>query len=66
MPEGKVGGSPGLALIGISRGSKSKRVDSDCLKYPLVSKKTFDLKLVSFFEVLISSNVTTSCTPLIS
>ena len=30
MPEGKVGGSPGLALIGISRGSKSKRVESDC------------------------------------
>ena len=32
MPEGKVGGSPGLALIGISRGSKSKRVESDCRK----------------------------------
>jgi len=31
MPEGKLGGSPGLALIGISRGSKSKRVESDFL-----------------------------------
>ena len=30
MPEGKLGGSPGLALIGISRGSKSKSVESDC------------------------------------
>ena len=66
MPEGKLGGSPGLALIGISRGSKSKSVDSDFLKYPLVSKKTFDLKPESFSAVLISSDVTTSCTPLIS
>jgi len=32
MPEGKLGGSPGRALIGISRGSKSKSVDSDCRK----------------------------------
>ena len=66
MPRGNVGGSPGLAFIGISRGSKSKSVDSDCLKYPLVSKKTFDLKSESFFAVLISCTVTTSCTPLIS
>ena len=66
MPEGKLGGSPGEALIGISRGPKSKRVESDCLKYPLVSKKTFDLKPESFSAVLISCTVTTSCTPLIS
>ena len=32
MPEGKLGGSPGLALIGISSGSKSKSVASDCRK----------------------------------
>ena len=66
MPEGNIGGLPGLASIGISKGSKSKSVESDCLKYPLVSKKTFDLKSESFSEVLISSTVTTSCTPLIS
>ena len=66
MPDGKLGGSPGRALIGISRGSKLKSVASDCLKYPLVSKKTFDLKPESFSAVLISSTVTTSCTPLIS
>ena len=66
IPEGKLGGSPEWALIGISRGFKSKSVDSDFLKYPLVSKKIFDLKLDSFFAVLISSIVTTSCTPLIS
>ena len=66
MPRANLGGSPGWAFIGISRGSKSKRVDSDFLKYPLVSKKIFDLKLDSFFAVLISSIVTTSCTPLIS
>ena len=47
-------------------GSKSKSVDSDFLKYPLVSKKTFDLKPESFSAVLISCTVTTSCTPLIS
>ena len=28
MPEGKLGGSPGRALIGISRGSKSKNNNS--------------------------------------
>ncbi len=66
MPEGNIGGSPGRAFIGISRGSKSKSVDSDCLKYPLVSKKTCDLKPESFSAILISSKVTTSCTPLIS
>ena len=66
MPGGNIGGSPGLAFIGISRGSKSKSVDSDFLKYPLVSKKTFDLKPESFSAVLISCTVTTSCTPLIS
>ena len=66
MPEGKLGGSPGCALIGISRGSKLKSVDSDCLKYPLVSKKTFDLNPESFSAVLISCTVTSSCTPLIS
>ena len=66
MPQGKLGGSPGRALIGISRGSKSKSVDSDRLKYPLVSKKTFDLIPESFLAVLISCTVTTSCTPLIS
>ena len=32
MPEGKVGGSPGWALIGISKGSKLKSVESDCRK----------------------------------
>ena len=66
MPQGKLGGSPGLALIGISRGSKSKSVASDCRKYALVSKKIFDLELDKFFAVLISSAVATSCTPLIS
>ena len=66
MPGGNIGGSPGLALIGISRGSKSNSVDSDCLKYPLVSKKTFDLNPESCSAVLISCSVTTSCTPLIS
>ena len=66
MPVGNLGGSPGRAFKGISMGSKSKSEDSDCLKYPLVSKKTFDLKPASFFAVLISSTVTTSCTPLIS
>ena len=66
MPEGKLGGSPGRALIGISRGSKSKSVESDCRKYALVSKKIFDLEIVRFFAVLISSTVATSCTPLIS
>ena len=66
MPEGKLGGFPGSAIIGTFRGSKSKSVDSDCLKYPLVSKKTFDLKPESFPAVLISCSVTTSCTPLIS
>ena len=66
MPGGNLGGSPGSALIGTSRGFKLKSVDSDFLKYPLVSKKIFDLKLDSFFAVLISSIVTTSCTPLIS
>ena len=66
MLGGNLGGSPGLALRGTSRGSKSKSVDSDFLKYPLVSKKTFDLKPESFSAVLISCSVTTSCTPLIS
>ena len=66
MPDGKLGGSPGWALIWISRGSKSKSVESDFLKYPRVSRKTFDLKLESWSAVLISSTVTTSCTPLIS
>ena len=65
MPGGNIGGSPGLAFIGISRGSNSKSVDNDCLKYPLVSKKTFDLKPDNFSAVLISSKVTTQCTPLI-
>ena len=32
MPEGKLGGSPGGALIGISKGSKSKSDESDCRK----------------------------------
>ena len=66
MPEGKLGGFPGSALIGISKGSKSKSVESDCRKYALVSKKIFDLELDRVFEVLISSTVATSCTPLIS
>ena len=66
MPKGKLGGSPGWALIGISSGSKSKSVESDFLKYPRVSKNTFDLKPESFSAALISSTVTTSCTPLIS
>ena len=54
MPWGNFGGLPGSAFIGISRGSKSKSVDSDCLKYPLVSRKTFALKPDSFSAVLIS------------
>ena len=66
MPLGNFGGFPGRAFKGISMGSKSKSVESDCLKYALVSKKTFDLKPDSFFAFLISSSVTTSCTPLIS
>ena len=66
MPGGNTGGLPGQAFIGISKGSKSNSVDSDCLKYPLDSKKTFDLKPASFSAVLISCIVTTSCSPLIS
>ena len=66
MLGGNIGGSPGRAFIGISRGSKSNSVDNDFLKYPLVSRKTFDLKPESFSAVLISCTVTTSCTPLIS
>ena len=66
MPGGNIGGSPGLAFIGISRGSNSKSVDNDCLKYPLVSKKIFDLEFDRFFAVSISFTVATSCTPLIS
>jgi len=66
MPRGNIGGSPGRAFIGISKGLILKIVDSDFLKYPRVSRKTFDLKLESCSAVLISSTVTTSCTPLIS
>ena len=65
VPGVNTGGSPGWAFIGISKGSKSKSVDSDFLKYPLVSKKTFDLIPASCFAILIFSAVTTSCTPLI-
>ena len=32
----------------------------------LVSKKTLDIEFVIIFAVLISSNVSTSCTPLVS
>ena len=66
MLRGNIGGKPGLAVIGISKGSILNIVDSDFLKYPLVSKKTFDLTPESFSAALISSAVTTSCTPLIS
>ena len=64
MPEGKVGGSPGCALIGISSGFKLKSVESDCLKYALVSKKISDLNSERFFAVSVSSLVATSSTPL--
>ena len=66
IPGGNLGGSPGFAFTGISKGSKLKSVDNECLKYALVSKKIFDLKFGSSFAVLISSTVATSCTPLIS
>ena len=66
MPGGNVGGSPGFAFKGIFKGSKLNSVDRDCLKYALVSKKILDLYSGSFFAVLVSFDVATSCTPLIS
>ena len=66
IPKGNSGGSPGFAFIGISKGSKSKSVANDCLRYDLVSKNFFALNSESLFAVSISFNVATPCIPFIS
>ncbi len=62
IPLGRVGGSPGFALNGISNGFKSKSFDNASLVQNLLSKKTFALDEDNFEAILISFGLETCVT----